>query len=1523
MKKTKLLFLLMFFNYSVAASDIDPSGYSLYTGGKFFVLTDGVFSTEENISVRFEAAGNSDLEKYGGVDVRLYRIAKPLEFLRAQKNLHRPKVDAKFEGEGLANALSYLWDSWFKKARLSWQRIFSTKTRVAAVATVPELKQTPPHSYQTQFSHENQFKPLPGMDLVDSFRYPIWKAKSQKNSKDTVMEGSSSNFLETAAGNVILPMGKRKSGLYLVEAMIGTYRATTLAFVSDSLVVSKVSSKQALVWTVHRSTGISIPKSKVLLTDGVGVLDQGVGDADGVFISKHEIPERSFAMIEDAFGGVAVSENFFYDSEVFQPKVFMFTDRPLYQPGDTVSLRALGRALKRESSKDVWSAMKEAKATLTVLDASGVPVITKELGWNGIEGAETQFMIPPTAESGGYSLRLRLNGEDYGAAFRVARFTKPHFDAQINFDKASYKVGELMKGRVQVSYPSGEPVVGADVDLQIRSERMTVYEGSYGYNASTPVELKQKSYRSNAKGEISFSIPAAEKPSRFIVTARALDQAAYRVSTKKEILVEGFLETYLLSSDFNATEMGAPLKITFDRQGIDAADTTQKLKTWQAIRLEDRSVLFGPIPAVDRGEFVLNLSKAGHYVIRVVDSGGVTRGLRSHVVLGPDLKSASGQTEILADRENYEIGDTAKILLTFPESTEDALLTLERNDVSAFGRLGKGGNWYKSKRLSAAQWRIEVPIKESFAPNMIFSVASSRNGQFNFQNKGLVVKKPIIEVAFKPNKTVYAPREKVTFDIETTYLGKPIQAMLAVSVVDEMIYVLQPEIAPNISEFFHHIRRNQVRTSSSLSFYSFNPATSLVDKTSPTSSPRDLKLLQERARRDARDTAFWNGKLKTDANGKAQFEFTMPDALTRWRVTARAISLSGATGADGAVGESKGFINSQQNYFLKWTGPTNFRTGDKPKPTLVAFNSTHKAIDAEITLKGNEYLESQKIIMQPGANTITLEKVPASTQNIESRLTVETKSEDLLETQLNFAPFSWTETQSQTIDLEKKVKLQLPASAQNIRVKVIPNASYQFERIADDLMEYPWGCVEQTSSRLIPMVMAAKSLEQSGVGGSFLQSLRDQISSERRRLISMAGPNAIFTWWGGESAVGLLMTAHAYHADFRASKFLGIEIPKEDWSHLLKIYAESKDSNLLDQAYALWVLSYIGQPVSEQVTALLKQVVPNASPPQLKHGAENFSAILDSQIADQEISTLILGLTALKAGVPLPDPIKSRLDVLAKTEWESVVLRAASLAYNVLAKNPPSDVALAAAKILESVRFQTPTIDRSLTLAFVEDSMPELLSRKKVAQNLELGGEWKRDSRSLNTFQWKGKALPTTLPHLAGLQGEFIYESKEETKSTLDIGITRKIYRVIFKEASKDEDNSNGLSLSLVEVKVGESFDTRNLYVDELIIDPRSQKGIFMLLEVPLPPGGEVDEKTWGLDFSEHQTNFVGAKPSASGLGYSIPIQNLSEAMRVHQLLRFSSRGQFELPQAKLFKMYRPSERAFESGGTSRAIVVK
>lgn len=187
-------------------------------GQPFFLLSDASFGSDQLAQVRLEAPGREykdALQAYGGADIVVYRVARPLDFLKAQKNLHRLNVAPNYQGEGLANTLAYLWDRWFTEARRAWQRVLSFATRSKATEAAPQFKLGEQTGKATQFEPNAQFAPLKGYDIVARFRYPIWDAKVIEPPKGVNLEGSSSNFIEASSGNVMIPVGKLPPGLYI------------------------------------------------------------------------------------------------------------------------------------------------------------------------------------------------------------------------------------------------------------------------------------------------------------------------------------------------------------------------------------------------------------------------------------------------------------------------------------------------------------------------------------------------------------------------------------------------------------------------------------------------------------------------------------------------------------------------------------------------------------------------------------------------------------------------------------------------------------------------------------------------------------------------------------------------------------------------------------------------------------------------------------------------------------------------------------------------------------------------------------------------------------------------------------------------------------------------------------------------------------------------------------------------------------------------------------------------------------
>ena len=405
-----LLFVLLITPVVLFAGDIDPSGYKKFKGGRFFLLADSSFNSQEEAKVRLEASGSSYLfEGYSGVDLFVYKVPNPIDFLKKQKNLHRPSVKGNFAGEGLQNVFNYLWDVGYKKSRLVWQRIISTNARKQLTEKLPELKQLPPYTYKTKFKNHPQYKTLKEFKLVDKFRYPFLDAQPIGPPKGINLSGSSSNFIKIKKGNVYIPIGKRKPGLYFVEAIIGEYRASTVVFISNTIAISKNSKNYNFIWTINKITGKTSPKTAIFLTDGVGTIASGVTDKKGILIIDKQIPEHTYIIGESSDGGVFVSENYYYASEINDLKLYTFTDRPIYKPGDLVHLKVLGLNMKDPKKS---ASIAPGEMHLVLLDQNSTPILTKDLELTEpVLGTEVDFKLPKYSSPGGYSVQIKYQGK--------------------------------------------------------------------------------------------------------------------------------------------------------------------------------------------------------------------------------------------------------------------------------------------------------------------------------------------------------------------------------------------------------------------------------------------------------------------------------------------------------------------------------------------------------------------------------------------------------------------------------------------------------------------------------------------------------------------------------------------------------------------------------------------------------------------------------------------------------------------------------------------------------------------------------------------------------------------------------------------------------------------------------------------------------------------------------------------------------------------------------------------------------
>ncbi|AGI22934.1 alpha-2-macroglobulin [Pseudomonas sp. ATCC 13867] len=1490
-----------------ADDNLPASNYSPMTGESFFLLADSSFASDEVAKVRLEAPGRDyrrfRMEPYGGADIRVYRIDQPLDFLKRQKNLHRVVSEGQFKGEGLSNTLAYLWDNWYRKSRRVMQRAFSYESRKQVTEVVPELKMGDTIAAPTPYDAPPQYAPIPGLPLVSQFRYPLWDAKPIQPPKDVTLMGSSSEFINVAPGNVYVPLGKLKPGLYLVEALVGKYRATTVVFVSNSVAVSKIAGNELLVWTARKHEGTPVGGAKVLWTDGLGVMSSGSSDADGLLRLQHVSPERSFVIGEDEEGGVFVSENFYYDSEIYDTKLYAFTDRPLYRPGDWVSLKIVGREFKNSRESQ---APQSAPLRLSVIDAAGTTLQTLDLEYDARSGTNGRFQLPPNAVAGGYELRFDYRGQTYSSAFRVAEYIKPHFEISLDLAKPDFKTGEPVKGNLILLYPDGKPVANARLELSLRAQQLSMVDNELQYLGQFPVELSSAQITTDDQGRAALELPAAEKPSRYMLSVFASDGAAYRVKTSKEILIERGAARYRVSAPQRFSAAGD--KVEFSYAAEQQTQIQPTIYRW--LRLEDRSSGDG---AVQGGTFAITFDKPGTYSVELRDKAGQLLGGTGHSVSGDGVKAVPGTVEIVLDKAEYQAGEEALALITFPEPVDDALLSLERDKVEATALLSKGGDWLKLEKLNPTQYRARIPVKAEFSPNLTFSVLYTRSGDYSFQNAGIKVAVPQVDIAVSTDKERYEPGETVTVNLDTAYAGKPVSSHLTVSVVDEMIYALQPEIAPGIDQFFYHPRRNNVRTSASLAFISYDVALPGTPSAPGRAnrSERGVKVL-ERPRREEVDTAAWEPELVTDANGKAQFKFRMPDSLTRWRITARAMD------DQGQVGQKKQFIRSEKPLYLKWSGPKRFRTGDVPDLGLFVFNQGEQDAKAELLIRANGEEKTQALELKRGVNYIALPKQPLSDGDWNVELRQDGQVRDSLGVHFSLVADSWQVLQSRPLQVNaQNTPLQLPADARDVSLRLDDSAQALLRGNLDALLDYPWGGVEQTASQLLPLSVAYPML--AGGEPRVRDRLRLIMQTSRLRLVQMAGPDAYFTWWGGEDNDAFL-TAYAYYADWYASRALEIQLPADHWQRVLELYsARASATPPLQRALILAFARDMQLPVQTLVSGLLTDLEKAGNGEAAKSVNDADGSLVmgqpDSELGLAVARVLSAGL-AEQSKVALPPGFARQLDAarVKLNTSEQPFARAVQLYSGSLDANR-------ARALLLSLAPQQSTVERALALAW----MQRAVAAAPAAELPRPVASWKEShSTSGDAFwQWQGKGVPAQLDLSAApsrpLNASVTFRSAEAPASQLPVSIKRRLLRLVpGDEAFKFNAEELG----------DKPLSSDELYLDEVTLTSEQAQALrYGMLEVPLPPGADVERTTWGLQISGlggvEATSLERARNEPGDLFYGVPVDTLAGELRFRHLVRFSQKGEFVLPPARYQRLYAPQEQALEQNPALAKIKVQ
>jgi alpha-2-macroglobulin len=823
---------------------------------------------------------------------------------------------------------------------------------------------------------------------------------------------------------------------------------------------------------------------------------------------------------QHAYGGMTLSR-----TTGEQHRTYFYTERPIYRLGQTVYFRGISRDVEGNGFKNPG----QLDLSLNLEDPDNASVwsgTVKTNKWGSFHGT---LELPADGKTGAYQLHITYpDGTNDYESIEIDEYRKPEYKVDVIPLLTRVDAGEKAKARIKAVYYFGAPVTNAKVKytiycqndwsgrfrLKSRPDYYSYFddweggEGDYSYGGDYICEgTVQTDQAGEAVVEFDTKPVAAGLEGIF---ESAYEDKKYKVEvevtdiSRLSVLSSGFVsvtpgdfvmfvepKSYIarvgekISTDIRAVDYegnpAAGKKVTvqllrrlWDRVGHNYRGS-QELESVQVDTDKDGNAHLGFSTqakyVTDTYYIVASAKDEKGHEIRSSNSIWVVSE-NSPYTLGNDEAQKEPLT-VKLDKEVYKPGETVKAMVSAPVTGKEgmqAIVAVEGDRIYN----------YRAVNLTASATLVEIPLEKSYAPNVFVTVTfvSARRQFFNTSQMIKVAPQcHFLNISVTPDKKKYHPGDMATYTLKAVDAdGKPAADVeLAMGVVDESIYAIRPEFVQDIRKFFYSQRNNNVTT-----FCSF-----------PEEYSGGPNKIEPRVRKDFRDTAAWFPSLVTDANGIATAKFKMPDNLTTWRATVRAINLNTE------VGWTLQKTVSTQDLIVRLALPRFFCQGDEGEISAVVHNYSDITQNIAVSLSVSPEFQVTKALRQ----TVKLEPekvarvswpakvLVAGTGKIGVKAIGQTAG-DAMETKLPiralgvpiFIARSGRITEDdRTVDLPLTYPQGVAPGSLDVTLRTTSSSLSSVLGNFNALIDYPYGCTEQTMSKLMPSVVAVKMNKKLGV----------------------------------------------------------------------------------------------------------------------------------------------------------------------------------------------------------------------------------------------------------------------------------------------------------------------------------------------------------------------------------------------------------------------------------------------------------
>ncbi|RPJ49362.1 MAG: hypothetical protein EHM21_07125, partial [Chloroflexi bacterium] len=661
------------------------------------------------------------------------------------------------------------------------------------------------------------------------------------------------------------------------------YTEVRLVAVADSNLMLKVAPTEALAWITGLDDGAPLANVRVTFYDQeYNLVGEAQTGPDG--LCKLSLPNRypqsqyiqavvddggHFAFADGNWGaGVSPSDYGIWEQYYESPQpeiVYVYTDRPIYRPGQPVYFKGILR-----KDDDLHYTLPDTRQVEVIIRSYDEEVSNQILPVSDWGTFNASFTLDPEAALGSYSIEVKYPGAQHSlgwVSFNVAEYRRPEFQVKLAAAPEDVLAGEDFSVNLKVDYYSGGGVAQADVQWTLRTEPFDftppaafsrysfadIDRDSYDY-LHTPKKtdgvLAEGTGKTDDQGRLTLTLPAKLKTDasqRLVLDVTVTDFAGMAVSGWSGVIAHRSAVYPGVRFDGYIGETGKEQRIdlaALDWSGKPVAgqpvDVQVVERRWRSVQVQDErgnlswSTSVEEIPVTEfrgvaldehgQGSVTFTPPNGGGFKAKVTarDSRG-NQGIASGMiwVAGQDFipwrQTNNRSFQLVTDKTEYQPGETAEVLIASPFQGETyALLTVERGKVRQQEVLKLGSN--------STVYRL--PVTADMAPNVYLSVVvvkgiDANNPRPNYKIGMAEIKvttgQQVLKVQVEADPPQAGPGEQVTFNVQTTGTdGQPVQAEVSLGLSDLATLSLAPPNTLPIEKGFYDRHGLRIRTAMAL-----------------------------------------------------------------------------------------------------------------------------------------------------------------------------------------------------------------------------------------------------------------------------------------------------------------------------------------------------------------------------------------------------------------------------------------------------------------------------------------------------------------------------------------------------------------------------------------------------------------------------------------------------------------------------------------------------------------------------------